>query len=360
MKKMIIFILFLFYSAGYSQNYIESKGSFEPDTAYVGDKIVFKLNINAPKEFKISAPDTLIAEDFINPRINKNSIDSIDVSSTHKKLIFSYDMQVLPQNSIYEAVMPPQEVLLIDDVNDTFSVFSDTVKLNIVTVTSDTTTKAADIKNVKYLSNAYLDIILLALAGLAVLILIIWILSKIKSGKRVIGKTKTEYVKPKIIKNPFIEAEKKIGLIEKNDYLSHNRFQDFYFAVSEGIREFIELYYKVPALEDTDREFILRCSKIRELKDFNEYIENWFELAEVVKFANYKPFNEENSKFFDLFKKIVEYYKEIKKQKEKEDFLLQEQNKNDSRLSDKKSKNEISLDKDKNLFKNNNDEKKEM
>ena len=80
-------------------------------------------------------------------------------------------------------------------------------------------------------------------------------------------------------------ALNKIKLLEAKEYLKKMQFKNFYFELSEIIREYLNKRYDIVTLERTTYEISLDLKKIILDKELlNEFLE-FFNECDMVKFA---------------------------------------------------------------------------
>ena len=78
-----------------------------------------------------------------------------------------------------------------------------------------------------------------------------------------------------------------------------------YTEISEIIRKYIEGRFFIKALEETSREILTELEQ-QELENTQyQVMHEFFELTDFVKFAKYKPNNDENSNILDWAKKFI-------------------------------------------------------
>ncbi len=91
-----------------------------------------------------------------------------------------------------------------------------------------------------------------------------------------------------------IEALEKIKKLQQKEYLKNNKFKIFYFELSEIIRGYLHRRYDIYTLERTSYEIMLDIRKIVDDKNTQKLFNNFFRDSDIVKFAKYKPTNNES------------------------------------------------------------------
>ena len=97
-----------------------------------------------------------------------------------------------------------------------------------------------------------------------------------------------------------------IEALMKKDLIAEGLIKEFYIEISEIIRRYIEGRFFIPALEETSSE-ILRELKNQDIdEEIQIHAKEFLELSDLVKFAKYKPVDEENQNIISLSKEFIE------------------------------------------------------
>ena len=92
----------------------------------------------------------------------------------------------------------------------------------------------------------------------------------------------------------------------KKDLLSDGLIKEFYSDISEIIRRYIEGRYFIPALEETSREILIELNDQDISEEMLQKAKESLELSDLVKFAKYKPSDEENQNVVSWTREFVE------------------------------------------------------
>lgn len=92
----------------------------------------------------------------------------------------------------------------------------------------------------------------------------------------------------------------------KKDLLSDGLIKEFYSDISEIIRRYIEGRYFIPALEETSREILVELNGQDISGEMLLKAKESLELSDLVKFAKYKPSDEENQNVVSWTREFVE------------------------------------------------------
>ncbi|MBL7961642.1 hypothetical protein JNL27_15520, partial [bacterium] len=107
---------------------------------------------------------------------------------------------------------------------------------------------------------------------------------------------------PEEIALEALDKLKEKGLAEKGE------FKQFHVEISDIIRGYIENKFRIPALESTTSELIAEFRKKRAMEEnFITLLRRFLEVCDLVKFAKYKPSNEECMEVFNEAHNLVKY-----------------------------------------------------
>lgn len=207
---------------------------------------------------------------------------------------------VITAYSLGEYVIQGQTIKYLTPENEEKTISTNDIYIKVETVDA-TRTAESDIRGIKgvvALEKNYWPLITV----IAVLVLAALIYLFIRARKKKIEEKITE----KVLLSPHEEAYQALNRLKESDLLKQGRIKEFYIAVSEIIRRYIERRYEVPAVEMTTYE-IRQSLKQQKIDDEIRRIISLF-LAEcdLVKFAKYRPEAMEILKTHEQGVKIVD------------------------------------------------------
>lgn len=168
--------------------------------------------------------------------------------------------------------------------NDTDFVATDPLAFTVLTVPVDTTLAIKDIHgvmDVPFEIGPYLPWILGGLVLLALLIGgIYYLLNRKKSA-----------APPAPVKQiPAWEiALARLDSIKKEEPWRDGKLKDFYSAITDTIRLYLEQQFKLPALESTSEEILLLCRRANFKPEVITRLDELLNLSDLVKFAKEAP-----------------------------------------------------------------------
>lgn len=102
-------------------------------------------------------------------------------------------------------------------------------------------------------------------------------------------------------------ALKKLQTLKEGDWLTTGRIKEYYIALSDIVRGYLESGFKVPALERTTTELMRSVQKQNVFQPAQQIdIRNLLEECDLVKFAKFRPEAAEASKAHTMAHSIVE------------------------------------------------------
>ncbi len=256
----------------------------------IGEPIELQLTLQFPDKIqKIKWP---VFKDTITQKIE--IIDASKVDTLQHNVL----RQIL-HISVYDSgqyVLPAIKFL---DTTDT-SKFVQTNSLLITVHTVPTDTSEMSIKDIKPIFEEpfniqwYMPLIIKSLIGLLVLALSIYLIYRFFKKK----KKEEKQLKPQL--PPHIVALEKLEKIKQEEIWKEGKIKEYYSAVSDTIREYIEGRYQVSALEQTTFETLqtLRFKAIA--PETREKLKYLLELADLVKFAKFLPIENDHHQVLQM------------------------------------------------------------
>ena len=270
---------------------IKATASLDSTNILLGDQVKLFLEIDPPKNVNVefpAVPDTILNLIEI---LDRSGIDTFELDNEDfQKQIQAYTITCFDSGSYR---IPPYWFNI--DLNGTVdSVPSNGVTLNVYTMVIDTTKGPTDIKmpygaplTLKEVTPYILGVILIG----AIIFLILYSIKRKKNNKPI-------FARPTKPKEPaHIIALRELDRIKSEKIWQKDKTKQYYSEVSEVLRVYIEDRFEIPAMEQTSDETI-ESFRIQKMlvseKSFNHLARN-LSLADLVKFAKYKPLPDEDN-----------------------------------------------------------------
>lgn len=107
-------------------------------------------------------------------------------------------------------------------------------------------------------------------------------------------KKKGYYFTPPILESPDVRAIKELDAVKSDKIWQQGREKEYYTRITDILRRYIHERYKVNAMEMTSGEIIDQISHQAEKDAVYENLKQILSTSDMVKFAKYKPYIDEN------------------------------------------------------------------
>jgi len=300
-KGILLFIVFILLLSAKLINaqVAEVKISFDKDTVFIGDYLNMKISASYKGGYVLfpSYKDSFSGFEIIesNPSFEN------DTNGLKEK---SQVLTLIQFNPGMYNFAPAPFIFKNGDRIDT--IFSNTFSVFVNTIVLDTTDIIKPLKGpikIPYTLKELIPYIVGLLIFLVVLLLFIYWLSQRKKKANPVVKilTKLEAHEQALRRLKELDAAKKW---QKGDV------KNYYLALSETVREYIENRFKILAMESTTQEII---SELEGLKIVNKsqikHLKELLELSDLAKFAKMLPLPDENIKAMKLSLDFVAHTK---------------------------------------------------
>lgn len=283
---------------------IEVAASLDTNELLIGDQTVLILSASYPEEKILIWPqigDTIITGIEV---LNRTVEDTISDANSEILLVErSYTITSF-DSGIYK-FLP----FLFSFADDTTSIMgTDTVLLAVKTIKVDTTIAIKEIKSpldVPYTLDEFIPHILIGLAILLALFLAYFVYRKYK--KRPIKVVEI----PEPVIPAHITALERLKDLEERKLWQKEKVKLYYVELSEITRTYIENRFDVIAMELTTDEIIAAMSFLFISEESKNELIHLLRLADMVKFAKYKPIHTEHEACMKHAYRFVNATKEV-------------------------------------------------
>ncbi len=316
LKLNILFILLLIMVSGVANaQRIKATARLDSTNILLGDQIKLFLEIDHPKNVKVEFPQI---PDSLNQGLievlGRSGIDTFEVDNKELiKQIQSYTITCFDSGSY--RISP--KWFKIDISGQVDSIPTNGVTLNVFTMQIDTTKGPTDIKmpyeaplTLKEVTPYILGVILIG----AIIFLILYSIKRKKNNKPI-------FARPKKPKEPaYIVAMRELDRIKREKIWQKGKQKQYHSEITGALRVYIEDRFEIPAMEQTSDEIIESFSNSKNLLSDKLFIKlsQTLKLADLVKFAKYKPLpDDDSSSLTNAYNFVTETKKEEKKAEEK-------------------------------------------
>ena len=314
-KTGLIFLLLLIFSWQASAQQLKATASLDSTNILIGDQVKLTLEIEYPYNVKIKFPQVPDTIQSLIEVLGRSPIDTLNINETLQKL--SQTITITGFDSGSYQIPPFWFTFEMDELID--SIPSNSVLLQIFTIEVDTTMGPTDIK-MPYGAPVTLKEVIPYILGTilvgAILFMIIYSIKRKKSNQPI-------FVRPQKPKEPsHVIALRELERIKNEKLWQKDKTKQYYSEVTEVLRNYIEDRFQISAMEQTTDE-IIQCFKYQKdllneksLSNLNQILS----LADLVKFAKYKPLPDDDNitlinSFFFVNDTKIEEVKKVQEEK---------------------------------------------
>lgn len=326
LRLNILFISFLILVAGSARaQRIKATAKLDSTNILLGDQVKLFLEIDHPKNVEVGFPQVPDTIQSLIEVLGRSGIDTFELDNEEfQKQIQSYTITCFDSGSY--RIPPYWFKIEVDGHID--SIPSNGVTLNVYSMEIDTTKGPTDIKmpygaplTLKEVTPYILGVMLIG----AIIFLILYSIKRKKNNKPI-------FARPQKPKEPaHIVALRELDRIKSEKIWQKGKTKQFYSEVTEALRVYIEDRFKIPAMEQTSDETLESFKYRRDLLSEKSLtnLSQILKLADLVKFAKYKPLpDDDNLSLVNAFFFVNDTKKEeIKKP---EDVKSNEENESDT------------------------------
>ena len=144
-----------------------------------------------------------------------------------------------------------------------------------------------------------LPFLLWLLLGVTIIILIWFVVKRIKSRKSL-------FTPPEEVIPPFVLAIRALDNIKETKLWKVGKEKEYYTQLTDAVREYLAGEFGINAMEQTSSETIASMKRIDKITDVEcDNISNMLSTADFVKFAKFTPLQDDNSCYLDDAYKFV-------------------------------------------------------
>ena len=274
----------------------------------IGDWIPVDLFVSSASNNKVVFPNLKDSISEIIEVANFTGIDTIKKSG-------QYEYHQLVNLIVFDTgqIQLPQFQFLVDNNGKLDTIISEFISVHVAGVKIDTT---KDIKPIKvplkipytfqeilpYLIGAFIIAIIIALA--------IWYI--------IHRKKKMPVVDEKYLLPPHVWALKELDKLQQDKLWQTGEVKNYYSRLTNIARTYIELRYKIPAMEQTTDELMTSMHKGIMKQSLKKELNEVLTLSDFVKFAKAQPDFLENENSFKIVKDFIDKTKLIEEEKKTE------------------------------------------
>lgn len=289
-RYLLAFVLIITVIVGKSQQITVSAG-LDTNAMLVGDHVGLKLKFSGPANALVQwpmIPDTILGNITV---IGRGKIDTT-FSADKRQLSLSQDLNLTCFDSgFYTIPQIPFYYRLSPDTTEERAA-AELLLLAVHTIKVDTTQAIKPIIGPESVPISFRELIPYILAALLAIFVIagaVWYVRKRRKNQPVL-----QFI-PKVTVPPHETALQRLEALRGKKLWQSGKIKEYYTELTDIVRNYIEVRYKVPALEQTSAEIL---DALTASADFPGYLkpglQTILERADMVKFAKALPVASEN------------------------------------------------------------------
>ena len=279
------------------------RATVQPSEILIGEQALINLQVIAPKDMEILFPvyqDTIVNGLEVLSMGNSDTtiVDNVRTINV-KYLVTSFDstLYYIPSMPISDGVDTIYSnsfglKVTAPELKDSTLAYLERMKAGETDSIDFNELQLNDIKPIQKAPFSWKDLLSLLWIPLIILILLAIIGAIIYL---IIKKNKKGYFfTPPPLLPPHLRAMKSLDKIKEEKIWQQERYKEFYTQLTDVLRRYINERYGINSLEMTSGEILsIIRTKAEEDSVYNN-LKQVLSVADLVKFAKYKPFNDEN------------------------------------------------------------------
>jgi len=269
-----------------------------PDTCLIGDNVFYLLSLTYSDTQLFTIPSDTDEVAFYPFEIRSRKKLFEEEHDGFNTVRWQYTLTIFDTGM---QILPPLDLRYVQVGQSDTAILKLDSKLIYVRSVLDTTMK--DIADIKPLQTLPLPAWVYVAIAVGVVLLAgigYWLFTLWQKHRK---KEKPKAVEPK--KPPYQIALEKLALLDAYPLESQEDYKKFYSDLSDILREFIEDYYRIPALEQITSEILYALRTKLSAEQIARY-RQIFERADLVKFAKFYPSKIEARESLSLSKAVIE------------------------------------------------------
>ena len=284
-NALLAFALLLFPYFSFAQSSPTISWKADTTKIRIGEQIKLSIEVKAPKKDIVVFPDI---------QTNTDSLEIVGKSTV--------DTSFKKDNAIYGVVysitsfdtgkynIPGIKVLAGRDTLST-----DPFNIEVITVPVDTLKQSRyGIKDVKEDPYTFKEIAQ-KYYWIPILILVLTLLAW--EVWRIIKRRRIAKIAPEMLLSPYERAKYRLNRLDNAKYIEKGEVKEFYIALTDVIRLYLDEQFCLPAPESTSAEILADMKKLKLSKEQYRQMREFLTDADLVKFAKMFPSGEDNERY---------------------------------------------------------------
>jgi hypothetical protein len=288
-SKHIITAFFLLVSSFFAQSQVNVRSNIDRDNILIGEPLSLTVEAYAP----VGAHVTWFNTDTI-PHFETLKKDGVDTVQNIDAKKFSQHFELTSFDSGQQYI-PPFEIVV-----DNQSYFTDSIAINVSFAPFNPNEDYRDIKDIIEVENPSVEYLQWLIAGLAVISLLV--IALLWRRKRM-APAKKEQAIPAL--SAYEEAMKALAQMALKN-INNGEVKAYYSEMNDILRKYVSRKFSVSTFERTNEELILELSGKGIPKDAFISLAQSLRMSDVVKFAKYRPSEDDNKNNLEIVTASIE------------------------------------------------------
>ncbi len=270
----------------------------------IGDWIPVDLFVSASSNNKVAFPNL---KDSISETIEVANFTPIDTVKKGGENQYHQLVNLIVFDT--GQIQLPQFQFLVNNNGTVDSITSEAILVHVAGVKIDTSKDIIPIKEPLKIPYTFKEILPFAIVFIVFAIfvgLLVWFIIK--------RKKKPVPIDEKYLLAPHVWAFKELEKLEKEKVWQQN-IKEYYSRLTDVARTYIELRYKLPAMEQTTEELMQSMHKGIVKQAFKKELNEVLTLSDFVKFAKAQPDFIENENSMKIVKNFITKTKQLEEEK---------------------------------------------
>lgn len=279
------------------------KATVEPVDILIGQQSTISLEVIAPKGRQITFPvyaDTLVSGIEVIGMPKADTVYAHDVMTiTQHYVVTSFDSALyhvpfMPVLDGADTIMSNGIGLKVSSpmLSEATTAYLEHLNANPTDSLDIDKLAVYDIKAIQEPPFVWQDYLMYILIGLLILIAIAAIIVAIYMYKK--KKQKGYFFKPVVVQPPHVIALTALNQVKEEKLWQQGREKEYYTEITDILRRYIEDRFHIYAMEMTSDEILRMIKNYVETGSSVESLTQILKTADLVKFAKYRPFPDEN------------------------------------------------------------------
>lgn len=271
----------------------------------IGDWIPVDLFVSSTANNKVVFPTLKDSISEIIEIANFTPIDTIKKSG-------QYEYYQLVNLIVFDTgqIHLPQFQFLVDNNGKLDTIISDPIAIHVAGVKIDTTKDIKDIKQPLKIPLTFQEILPYLIGVLLLIAIVLFVFWLIKKRKE-----KQVPIDERFLLPPHVWAFKELEKLHLKKLWQSGEVKAYYSQLTDIARSYIELRYKISAMEQTTDELMASMHKGILKQSLKKELYDVLVLSDFVKFAKAQPDFIENENSFKIIRDFIDKTKQIEEEK---------------------------------------------